>query len=91
MVSHVDDDHIQGILELTKELRERQRNSAVAAARRSLWHNSFDDLIGNKPEELTASSAAQFGCGLDRRRCAGDAQVEVGEIDVEERGRSQTR
>jgi len=62
MVSHIDDDHINGILELTKELLEAK------AAQRPLplkilgvWHNTFDDIIGNSPKELTAAVTASFG------------------------------
>lgn len=59
MVSHVDDDHIQGILDLTKELRNQQKDQEpqfLAAA--TLWHNSFDDLLDTTPDEL---KAAGFG------------------------------
>jgi hypothetical protein len=62
MVSHIDDDHINGVLELTKELLE-----AKAAQRplplqiKGVWHNTFDDIIGNSPKELTAAVTAQFG------------------------------
>ena len=62
MISHVDDDHINGVLELTREL------IAANAARQPLplkikgvWHNTFDDIIGNSPKELTAAVTAQFG------------------------------
>src|SRR5262245_22063328 len=63
MVSHVDDDHIQGILDLTNELIQ------VVAAKQprpiqviSLWHNSFDDIVGgNNAGKLTSSVMGQFG------------------------------
>ena len=62
MVSHIDDDHINGILELTHELVDAK------AARRSLpikvlnfWHNTFDDIIAGNPDELVASIKASFG------------------------------
>ena len=59
MVSHVDDDHIHGILDFTRELREA---AGVPFARvTSLWHNTFDDVIGNTPSELTRAVTAQFG------------------------------
>jgi len=58
MVSHIDDDHIQGILDLTKELTGPNRPWLQAL---SFWHNSFDDLIGHKPDELTANFKSQFG------------------------------
>jgi beta-lactamase superfamily II metal-dependent hydrolase len=68
MVSHIDDDHIRGILELTKELIEATSSGKPLAVRiRSLWHNSFDDIIGNSPDELlagfTTSFAAAAGMG----------------------------
>ena len=47
MVSHVDDDHIQGILDLTRELREAAGAPFVRVRR--FWHNSFDAIIGNDP------------------------------------------
>jgi hypothetical protein len=62
MVSHVDDDHIQGILDLTKELLQAQlahKPQLLQVA--SLWHNSFDEIIDHKPDELTASVKDQFG------------------------------
>jgi Metallo-beta-lactamase superfamily len=62
MVSHIDDDHINGILELTHELVDAK------AARRPLplkvlnfWHNTFDDIIASNPDELVASVKASFG------------------------------
>ena len=62
MVSHIDDDHINGVLELTKEL------VTAADARRPLpykvhrvWHNTFDDIIGNDPGKLLAGVTAAFG------------------------------
>jgi len=59
MVSHVDDDHIHGLLELTKELRGASGAPFVRVL--NFWHNSFDDLIGHTPDELTAAFTAQFG------------------------------
>jgi hypothetical protein len=69
MVSHVDDDHIRGILDLTAELRElRQAQSPLFLKVRSLWHNSFDDLLKTTPEELNAQAgfgAAALGGEID--------------------------
>jgi len=62
MVSHVDDDHIQGILDLTRELRtaaEARRPALVQFL--GLWHNSFDNIISHNTRELTASVTYQFG------------------------------
>ena len=62
MVSHIDDDHINGILELTHELIDAK------AAKRPLpfkvlnfWHNTFDDIIASNPDELVAAIKASFG------------------------------
>jgi Metallo-beta-lactamase superfamily len=62
MVSHIDDDHINGILELTSELviaKDAKKPALVKI--RSFWHNTFDDIIGNSPKELTAAVTAHFG------------------------------
>src|SRR6185436_7735746 len=72
MLSHIDDDHIQGLLDLTSELREQQGDHQpllVEAA--SLWHNSFDDLLDTVPEELKAE--ASFGAA------AVSGKVDVGD------------
>ncbi len=58
MVSHVDDDHIQGILDLTKDLI--QDNPKFARVLR-FWHNSFDNIISDLPKELTAAFKGKFG------------------------------
>jgi hypothetical protein len=62
MVSHVDDDHIQGILELTgAEIVEKNAHRPRLLNVQSFWHNSFDELIGHEPKELTASFSGHFG------------------------------
>jgi len=62
MVSHIDDDHINGVLELTKELLEAKAAQQPLTLRiKGVWHNTFDDIIGNSPKELTAAVTAQFG------------------------------
>ena len=61
MVSHVDDDHIQGILELTSELKvqqEKQRPQMIQVL--DFWHNSFENIIDHTPDELTASFTSHF-------------------------------
>ena len=78
MVSHVDDDHIKGILDLTRELIAQPEGSrAVRVA--SLWHNSFDDVIGNTPKELTAALTAQFGAASLDGELPDDATVDPGD------------
>ena len=77
MVSHVDDDHIRGILDFTRELRAAV---GVPFARiSSLWHNSFDDVIGKSPTELTAAVTAQFGAASLVNGLSEDATVDSDE------------
>ncbi|HKY05430.1 MAG TPA: hypothetical protein VJQ56_11095 [Blastocatellia bacterium] len=81
MVSHVDDDHIKGILDLTKELIEAksaQKPQRVQVL--SLWHNSFDNIIGNTPDELTAAFKSQFGPASIEGQLPDDATLD----DVDE-------
>jgi beta-lactamase superfamily II metal-dependent hydrolase len=62
MVSHIDDDHVNGILELMSELVDAKDSQKPLLLRiRSIWHNTFDDIIGNKPEELLSAVTASFG------------------------------
>lgn len=62
MVSHIDDDHINGILELTRDLvLALDAKAPLPVKVHSFWHNSFDDIIGNNPKELLASVTASFG------------------------------
>jgi hypothetical protein len=62
LVSHVDDDHIKGILEMTQELTTLAAEQRPLPYKiRQLWHNSFDDIIGNTPKELLASITASHG------------------------------
>jgi len=62
MVSHIDDDHINGILGFTRELVDAKREKKPALARvRSFWHNTFDDIIGGSSQELRAAVTASFG------------------------------
>ena len=78
MVSHVDDDHIQGILDLTRELRAAGAGQAPLVRVAGIWHNSFDDLLGSTPKELTASVASQFGAASLAGGLPDDAAVDLG-------------
>ena len=79
MVSHIDADHIDGILDLTAELieaREEEREPIVRLDR--AWHNSFSDMIAmtgpvtSSNVKATAASVANafeelIGPGFDPR------------------------
>ena len=46
LVSHIDDDHIRGVLDLVGEMVEAEADGETAPwSVLSLWHNSFDDLV----------------------------------------------
>lgn len=61
MVSHIDADHIAGLLELTTKLRQAQveRKPRLWKIKR-FWHNSFDDILGNTDAALAATGSS-FG------------------------------
>ncbi|MEA2562913.1 MAG: hypothetical protein QOH06_4417 [Acidobacteriota bacterium] len=57
MVSHIDEDHIAGILQLVRKLKDlKESKKPVPWEIRRFWHNSFDDLLGN--DDVTVGSAA---------------------------------
>jgi hypothetical protein len=59
MVSHIDDDHIHGVLDLTAYLVDRREDGQpVPYNVLAVWHNSFDDVLGNRDDELFANLAA---------------------------------
>jgi len=62
MISHIDDDHIKGILDLTNkliELDDDQEPQPYGVG--ELWHNSFDDVVGNGSDELVKAAEATVG------------------------------
>lgn len=61
MVSHIDADHIAGLLELTSKLRQAQVESKPRLCKiKRFWHNSFDDILGNTDAALAATGSS-FG------------------------------
>ena len=59
IVSHVDDDHINGIIDLFTEIRDARRAGDLPLFEvEALWHNSFDAILGN---DEVAAEIAQFG------------------------------
>ncbi|KRQ98960.1 hypothetical protein [Bradyrhizobium valentinum] len=74
MVSHVDDDHIKGILDLTREQRGNSPDMRLDVT--SLWHNSFDDLLKTKPDELVAG----FGTASVAAAVEGEAGIDSGSV-----------
>jgi len=58
MVSHIDDDHIKGILEFIQHTKTSIGEKFKVS---NLWHNSFDDIIGNRSEELQNIATQEIG------------------------------
>lgn len=53
MVSHIDADHIAGVLELTSELVSCDKDgNPLPYHIQGLWHNSFSDLLEDAADEL---------------------------------------
>jgi hypothetical protein len=59
MMSHVDEDHITGIVDLTAELRDQMQNHTPLSYKiQSVWHNSFDDILGNGAKTLSQAGTS---------------------------------
>ncbi len=54
MVSHIDDDHIRGIIDLFDHIRNQHGERFII---KNLWHNHFDDILGNSNAALLETSA----------------------------------
>jgi hypothetical protein len=62
MVSHIDDDHIRGLLALFKDLADAKRERRMVALDiASVWHNSFAKLLQAEQGEAQATVAAAYG------------------------------
>lgn len=85
MVSHIDDDHIDGILHLTRQLLDEGNDPSYTI--KTMWHNSFNDLIGDGAEELGTAArdgveAASAGGDLfDQDLVAPDTALIVASVD----------
>lgn len=84
MVSHIDADHITGIVDMLRDLAEKQADGQEARYRiRSLWHNSFAKLAGGhsaatESSIVGASMGGVVPAGLDREVAAVVASVKQG-------------
>ncbi len=49
MISHMDDDHVNGVLDLTRELRDAHDAAEPKEFEiEHIWFNAFDDIVGNQ-------------------------------------------
>jgi Metallo-beta-lactamase superfamily len=59
IVSHIDDDHIGGLLGLTDDLISRdERGDSPRFRALTLWHNAFDDVVDDTSAEATVATVA---------------------------------
>lgn len=87
MVSHIDDDHINGVLAFLNDLVEKQENNEELPFNMlTLWHNSFDDIVGNESEEMlkalsaavkSISSGGAISAGMPLSRAGGAIAASV--------------
>jgi hypothetical protein len=79
MVSHIDDDHINGILRWFSDI---DQGSGVLCAVSGLWHNSFDDIIGSPKEAdaLRTSLASTVTASLSPAGSSSGLHVHAGMI-----------
>lgn len=65
IVSHIDDDHIIGMLQLAGELRQqRERGQTETIGIRELWHNTFSQTMGADVE--TRFKKVKYAAGVPR-------------------------
>ena len=65
MVSHIDRDHIAGMLEMAQEMKDlRDEGKPVPWKIRRYWHNSFDDLLDNDDVTVGASASGLGAASL---------------------------
>ena len=56
LVSHIDDDHIRGVLDLTGHLLKQKGKEALLCDITTLWHNGFDEILGNNESDAIPAS-----------------------------------
>jgi hypothetical protein len=83
MVSHIDSDHITGIVDLFKALSEQQNGGADPFCDiQTLWFNSFGQIHGDTHPSVAAATAASLGGpsipGLDEQTQAVVASIPQG-------------
>jgi hypothetical protein len=68
MVSHIDEDHIAGILQLVRKLKDlRDSHQPLPWKIRRFWHNSFDDILGNDDVSVASSASVMSPASIGDR------------------------
>ncbi len=62
LVSHIDDDHIGGLVVWTRELAEEAERGHLTTTIRRLWFNSFEDIVGHAiPDRIVTEAREASG------------------------------
>ncbi|HYM98910.1 MAG TPA: hypothetical protein VET25_04140, partial [Aestuariivirgaceae bacterium] len=72
MLSHVDEDHVTGMLQLAKGLAEAKKGTAPFLDIRRFWHNSFSDLVGSEKKAKKGLAALAGMQGAAQAALASD-------------------
>ncbi len=58
MVTHIDADHVAGILQLAQEMKDRRDSHQPPLWKiRRFWHNAFDDLVGDDDPAIAGAAS----------------------------------
>ena len=80
MVSHIDDDHIHGLTDMggaLVELDDDQQPLPYEVG--GLWHNAFDDVLGNRAEpSVPAAPARRSWRSVGQGRVLRDQAIRLG-------------
>jgi beta-lactamase superfamily II metal-dependent hydrolase len=80
MVSHLDDDHVNGIQAFTDDLLRNQENQEEIPYRiATLWHNSFDDFLDTEAINTLTASLSSAGSSNDVKPLSQALPVSVGQ------------
>jgi hypothetical protein len=62
MISHIDDDHVGGIVSLTRAMVDAKKNKIPATLDiKDLWHNAFEDLLQDEAAPAALGEVAGVG------------------------------
>jgi beta-lactamase superfamily II metal-dependent hydrolase len=89
MVSHLDDDHIHGILDLTDELISERQTGAIPVDTLRLWLNTFKDAATQGSS--AALPAAIASLGGQGRQWHGDAEAVIASVPQGQRLRDNAK
>lgn len=65
MVSHIDEDHIAGLLQMVRKIKDlRDAKEPVPWRIRRFWLNSFDDILGNQDAAVASAASVMTPASL---------------------------